>query len=73
MIRFYTLSVLERETQISSEHESNTLEITLLHLHPYYTYECQVAAVTIEQGPFSDPVVVQTLQSGMYIYCCYVN
>ena len=33
-------------------------------LHPYFTYQCQVAAHTVERGPFSDPLQLETLETG---------
>jgi len=35
-------------------------------LHPYYHCRNQVAAHTIDTGPFTDPFYVQTQESGMY-------
>ena len=36
-------------------------------LHPFYTYTCIVAAVTVGLGPYSAPVVVQTPEDGNQI------
>lgn len=33
-------------------------------LHPYYRYECRIAAQTIALGPYSDSVVLQTNEEG---------
>ena len=33
-------------------------------LHPYSTYWCTVAAVTVGQGPQSTPIMIQTYQDG---------
>ena len=36
-------------------------------LHPFYEYECRVAASTsVGQGPFGAPIIVTTLESGMF-------
>ena len=36
-------------------------------LHPFYTYTCIVAAVTVGLGPYSAPVVVRTPEDGNQI------
>ena len=41
-----------------------TTNITIDGLHPYYTYNCSVSAVTVDQGPFSAIVSVTTLEDG---------
>ena len=33
-------------------------------LEPFTSYQCSVAALTINQGPFTISVVVQTLEDG---------
>ena len=37
--------------------------IRLGSLHPYFTYQCEVAAHTIGRGPFSDPFQLKTLET----------
>ena len=37
------------------------LRITVGGLHPYYTYNFSISAVTVVPGPYSEPIVVQTL------------
>ena len=39
-------------------------EITVSSLHPYYMYECRIAAVTVSTGPFSTVLTVITKQAG---------
>ena len=65
-IRSYTIQCTELETDRKFEERSTKTEtnITLRELHPYYTYNCSVAAVTVGRGPFSDPVVNRTLEDG---------
>ena len=36
------------------------------NLHPFYTYYCAVAAVTVSVGPFSNVTTVQTAQDGKF-------
>jgi hypothetical protein len=40
--------------------------ITVTGLHPYYTHRCNVSAVTVDEGPFSDLVDVTTLEDGIF-------
>ena len=42
-------------------------EITVFSLHPYYMYECRIAAVTVSTGPFSTALTVITIQAGKKI------
>ena len=45
-------------------HTVLTTNITLTALHPYYTYNCNVSAFTVEHGPFSDILSTTTLEDG---------
>ena len=43
----------------------------MLHsLHPYYSYEIEVAAETIAPGPFSTPLIIQTQTDGIHCSVC---
>lgn len=64
MIRYYRIRVSEIETGTSMFMTSNETEITISDLHPYYTYECNVAAFTIDLGPYSNAITVQLLEEG---------
>ena len=46
----------------------NLTSIIVSGLHPYYTYTCRVAAVTIVEGPHSVEVTTRTLESGQCFY-----
>ena len=61
-IRYYIISSKETETGISTNHTSTKTEFTLFSLHPYYSYDIIVAAVTVAPGPFSAVVTVLTEQ-----------
>ena len=39
-------------------------DLRLGSLHPYFTYQCEVAAHTVGRGPFSDPFQLKTLETG---------
>ena len=46
---------------------TNHTEFLIQQLHPYYRYQCSVAAITaIGRGPLSSPVFVQTDEDGKY-------
>ena len=72
IIQRYSIWITELETgrSIALTSESTTVNVT--SLHPYYTYNCSVAAETSAIGPFSSPVVIQLPESGMYYYLEYV-
>lgn len=44
---------------------SNISEYVVTELHPFYQYEMQVAATTIQTGPLSDLVSIQMPESGI--------
>ena len=50
--QLWTVSTLEEQLRVDT-------------LHPYYNYNCEVAAFTTGLGPFSDALQVQTLEAGM--------
>ncbi len=53
IIRSYYISAIELETGWSLSVTSATTSVTIPSLHPYYTYLCAVAAVTVNEGPYS--------------------
>ena len=64
----YSVSLLERETESMKHGTSTGVSINLGSLHPDYTYDCRVSAVTVEDGPFSAVISIQTLIAGKYNY-----
>ena len=44
--------------------DTNTME-TLDGLRPYTSYNCTLHAVTVSDGPLSDPITVTTAEQGM--------
>ena len=66
IIRHYIIIGLEIETgtNFSYQSQSNNM-FSIGDLHPYYTYQFNVHAVTIEIGPSSLDHIVTTLQDGM--------
>ena len=63
-IREYRVNVTELETGRMFQLSTNTSSITIGSLHPYYTYNCTVVAVTIGPGPFSSIITVRTDEAG---------
>ena len=69
IIRHYLVNIRDLQDGDSSQILRTTdNELTVQMLTPYSDYECSVAAVTVEHGPYSDPVLVQTLQDGKFQY-----
>ena len=44
--------------------DPNTRELTLGPLHPFYTYHCTIVAHTVEPGPFTEVITIQTDEAG---------
>lgn len=66
-IQGYTVEIDNEET--GSELLSNTTSTSLSvsSLHPYYTYQCRVAAFnSVGLGPFSNVVSRKTAQAGAF-------
>ena len=46
----------------------NTTTLSVPTLHPFYTYQCKVAAVTVGLGPYSTAVEVELPEDGKQVY-----
>lgn len=64
VIQQYVVQVVELDTGRQFMVSTNTTEVTLEDLHPYYTYSSRVAAETIAVGPFSTPLTIQLSEDG---------
>lgn len=64
IIRSYVIRVTEQSTATLFQFTSFVTEFFIYSLHPYYLYNLSIAAVTVDTGPFSDPAVVRTLETG---------
>ena len=64
IIRHYEVTLIALETEDIHIQTSTALSITITSLHPYTTYNCTVAAETVETGPVTIGLLVQTLQAG---------
>ena len=66
VIRKYHIRQFETVTSILTSYMrgGNYTEMLIGSLHPYYQYQFTIAAETVERGPFSNPVIVTTLEAG---------
>lgn len=65
-LREYRITVNELETYYSFQLSSDpdVTEAIIGPLHPYYTYNCTILAVTIGEGPPSTVITVRTGEDG---------
>lgn len=63
VIREYKIDVSERDTKNTLYLKSQSTKMTLEHLHPYYSYDIRVAAVTVGVGPYAT-ISMRTLEDG---------
>ena len=54
-------------TELAQSNEEQGYSIMITGLLEYTNYSVQVSAVTVDSGPYSDPVIVQTDQDCKYI------
>lgn len=70
VLRQFVIRVLEHETGRIITNTSSYEQITLLELHPHYTYSVSVAAETINTGPFSNNITIQLAEDGKHSFLC---
>ncbi len=63
-IKTYSVNVTENETAAMFQVKTNQTSIKFSSLHPDYTYCCQIAAITVAEGPYSAPYCVRLHQGG---------
>ena len=63
-VRYYIVNVTEVQTANIFQFTANTTGLSISSLHPSYTYEIAVSAVTIGPGPFSPTLTLQTAEAG---------
>ena len=64
----YRITITAVETGTASQYNSTSTSLTISELHPYYTYQCKVAAFnSAGVGPFTTVVEKMTDQDGMYV------
>lgn len=64
IIRYYHVHIVEAETGRVFQLTSNTTSIYVYELHPFYTYQCRIAAFTVGLGPYSNMFTVQLTEEG---------
>lgn len=64
IITKYAVKVVEVYTGQEYNLFTTNMHINVGPLHPYYIYECSVAAHTIETGVFSYPINITTQETG---------
>ena len=65
LIQYYTIQVTELDTNTTLPPiKSYSTEYTVNNLHPYYVYQCTVAAYTTDNGPYTPSITVQLSQEG---------
>ena len=67
IITHYIVNITEEQTMSSAMYTSASNSLSLLLLHPAYTYQCRVAAHTVALGPFSPPFTVMTEEECVFI------
>ena len=69
IIVHYIVNITEMETGRSLSFTSaNTTILSVPALHPFYTYTCIVAAVTVGVGPYSAAVEVELPEDSKQVY-----
>ena len=65
-LREYRITINEVETSIlrTISSDSDVTEAIVGPLHPYYTYNCTILAVTVGEGPPSTVITVRTEEDG---------
>ena len=66
IIREYQVNITERETGIAHHLTTAATTLTVSSLHPFYTYDCTLAAFTIAEGPYSVEVNITMPEDGMF-------
>lgn len=64
MIRSYHINISVTETGSKFQLTSETNALDISSLHPYYTYNITVAAVTIGPGPYSGILNIRMPEDG---------
>ena len=72
VIRQYVMQILEADTGITTTYYSNITQLTVINLHPHYTYKCSLAAETVAVGPHTTILTVQLDEDSKpsYIHIC---
>ena len=73
IILYYVVELREIETGQRYSFTAPGVNLTVESLHPYFTYQCEVAAHTVGRGPFSVPFQFKTLETceAVILRVCY--
>lgn len=64
LVLYYVVMVTVEQTHFTFTLNVTSTSISIPDLHPSYSYSIEVAAVTINVGPFSEPLIVTTPDDG---------
>ena len=64
VIAKYAVNIVEVYTGQSYSLFTENMHVNVGPLHPYYIYECSIAAYTVATGVYSSPINVTTLEAG---------
>ena len=64
VIVHYQIKVFNTETLSTTEYTSQVTSLSLTNLHPYYNYNCSIAAVTVAVGVATN-IAFQMPEDGM--------
>ncbi len=68
IINSYTVHVAGVDTGDEFQRSVNSLQVLITDLHPFNSYKFSVTAVTITEGPFSEPMVLKMPEAGNLNY-----
>ena len=70
MIREYRINVTELETGavFTTSTDSETTELAVNSLHPFYTYTFIIVPVTVDVGTNYSNITIRTEEAGMAIF-----
>ena len=69
IIRYYFIRAHEVETARNFSFTSEEIAIEVTLFHPSFTYALAVAAITVEEGPFSEAVMATADEDSKYCNC----
>ncbi len=69
ILRAYWINITEVPTGDEFSFVTTTTSIVINNLHPYYTYLWRVAAVTVNEGPYSALQSITTMEDGNTLAC----
>ena len=67
VIRYYYVEVKAVSSNFTKVLTTASTTVNIINLHPYTNYIIRIAGHTVHTGPYSDPILVQTLTDGKFI------